>query len=155
MNITVIHVGGLKEKYYAEAVAEYEKRISGFCRIRNAEIKEERLPEQPTDGQIAAALAAEGKRILAQIPPRSFVTALCVEGERLGSEELAQTIASAAKDVVFIIGSSYGLSPEVKRAADLRLSVSAMTFPHRLMRVILAEQIYRALSINAGRNYHK
>ena len=155
MNVTVIHVGDLKEKYYRDAVEEYEKRISRFCRIKSVEIKEERLPDDPSEKQIGSALAAEGKRILQAIPGRSFVTALCVEGKELSSPELSRIICGAERDLAFIIGSSFGLSTEVKAAADLRLSVSPMTFPHRLMRVILAEQIYRAFSIAAGSAYHK
>lgn len=155
MNVTVIHVGDLKEQYYREAVAEYEKRLGRFCRVKNVEIKEERLPDQPSDGQIAAALQAEGERIIRSLPERAYKIALCVEGGQLSSEQLAAAISDCGKDVAFIIGSSHGLSPEVKARADLRLSVSKMTFPHRLMRVILAEQIYRAFSINAGSGYHK
>ena len=155
MNVVVIHVGDLKEEYYAAAVKEYEKRLSRFCRVKNTEIKEERLPQSPTDGEIASALEAEGKRILAAIPEKSYKIALCVEGKQLSSEELAKVISDAEKDITFIIGSSHGLSDKVKNAADLRLSISKMTFPHRLMRVILAEQIYRAFSINSGSGYHK
>ena len=155
MNVYVIHVGNLREKYYADAVAEYEKRLGRFCRLKNVEIREERLPDQPSEAQIGAALAAEGKRILEALPERAYRIALCVEGKQLSSEELAAAIEGAARDTVFIIGSSYGLSDTVKAACDLRLSFSRMTFPHRLMRVMLAEQIYRALSINAGGGYHK
>ena len=155
MNVTVIYVGDLKEKYYAEAVAEYEKRIGRYCRVRNVQIKEERLPEKPSGQEIRAALAAEGARILERVPASSYTVALCVEGNQLCSEELAAVIADAARDVTFIIGSSHGLAGTVKESCDLRLSFSKMTFPHRLMRVMLAEQIYRALSINAGTGYHK
>lgn len=155
MNVTIIHAGDLKEEYYADAVKEYEKRLSRFCRIKNTEIKEEKLPQAPSAREISAALEAEGKKIIAAIPERSYKIALCVEGKQLSSEELAAVIDDAGKDLTFIIGSSFGLSDEVKKAADLRLSISKMTFPHRLMRVILAEQIYRAFSINANSSYHK
>ncbi|MBO4422945.1 MAG: 23S rRNA (pseudouridine(1915)-N(3))-methyltransferase RlmH [Clostridia bacterium] len=155
MNVTVVHVGDLKEKYYKEAVAEYEKRLGRFCRVKNVQIKEEKLPDDPSASEIAAALSAEGKRILEALPERSYAIALCVEGKQLSSEELAAVIADAARDITFVIGSSHGLADSVKKACDLRLSVSKMTFPHRLMRVILAEQIYRAFSINAGSSYHK
>lgn len=155
MNVTIIHAGDLKEEYYADAVKEYEKRLSRFCRIKNTEIKEEKLPQTPSAREISAALEAEGKKIIAAIPERSYKIALCVEGKQLSSEELAAVIDGAGKDLTFIIGSSFGLSDEVKKAADLRLSISKMTFPHRLMRVILAEQIYRAFSINANSSYHK
>ena len=155
MNVTVVHVGDLKEKYYKEAVAEYEKRLGRFCRVKNVQIKEEKLPDDPSASEIAAALSAEGKRILEALPERSYAIALCVEGKQLSSEELAAVIADAARDITFVIGSSHGLADSVKKACDLRLSVSKMTFPHRLMRVILAEQIYRAFSINAGSSYQK
>ncbi|MBQ7699241.1 MAG: 23S rRNA (pseudouridine(1915)-N(3))-methyltransferase RlmH [Clostridia bacterium] len=155
MNVTIIHVGDLKEDYYAEAVKEYEKRLCRFCRVKNVEIKEEKLPDKPSDGAIKAALEAEGKKITDAIPDRSYKIALCVEGKQLSSEELAKVISDAEKDITFIIGSSHGLSEQVKSVCDLRLSVSKMTFPHRLMRVILAEQIYRAFSINACSSYHK
>lgn len=155
MNVNIIHVGDLKEEYYAEAVKEYEKRLSRFCRVKNTEIKEERLPQSPSYNEIAAALESEGKKILFAMPEKSYKIALCVEGKQLSSEALAAVIEDAKRDMTFIIGSSHGLSEQVKAAADLRLSISKMTFPHRLMRVILAEQIYRAFSINAGSSYHK
>lgn len=155
MNVNVIHVGNLKEEYYAEAVKEYEKRLMRFCRVKNTKIKEEKLPQSPSAKEISAALEEEGKRILAQIPDKTYKIVLCVEGKQLSSEELAKAAADAKKDLTFIIGSSYGLSEQVKNAADLRLSISKMTFPHRLMRVILAEQIYRAFCINAVSSYHK
>ena len=155
MNVTVIQVGDLKEEYYAEAVKEYEKRLSRFCRVKNVLIKEEKLPDKPSDGAIKTALEAEGKKILDAMPDKSYKIALCVEGKQLSSEELAAVIEDAKKDITFIIGSSHGLSEQVKSVCDLRLSISKMTFPHRLMRVILAEQIYRAFSINAGSSYHK
>lgn len=155
MNVTVIHVGNLKESYYREAVAEYEKRLGRFCRVKNTEIKEEKTPSEPNESEIAAALDAEGKRIIAALPERSFCIALCVEGQACSSEELAAIIDKAQSDLTFVIGGSFGLSEEVKKRCDKRISVSKMTFPHRLMRVILAEQIYRAFMINSGGEYHK
>ena len=155
MNVNIIHVGDLKEEYYAAAVKEYEKRLSRFCRVKNVEIKEEKLPQDPSVSEISAALEAEGRKILAAIPDRTYKIALCVEGKQLSSEELAAAVAGTEKDITFIIGSSHGLSDKVKSGSDLRLSISKMTFPHRLMRVILEEQIYRAFSINAGSSYHK
>lgn len=155
MNVTVIHVGDLKESYYREAVAEYEKRLGRFCRVKNVEIKEERLPSSPNESEITAALDAEGKRIIAALPERSLCIALCVEGAMLSSEQLAETIDKAQSDITFVIGGSYGLSEEVKKRCGKRISVSKMTFPHRLMRVILVEQIYRAFTINSGGEYHK
>ena len=155
MNVNIIHVGNLKESYYKEAVAEYEKRLSRFCKVRNVEIKEEKLPERPNQSEIASALTAEGKRILAAMPDKSYRIAMCVEGEACSSEELAALINGCSCDITFVIGGSYGLSDEVKKRCDKRISVSKMTFPHRLMRVILAEQIYRAFMINSGGEYHK
>ena len=155
MNVNVIFVGNLKESYYKEAVAEYEKRLSRYCKVRNIEIKEEKIPNEPNAGEINSALCAEGKRILAALPEKSYRIALCVEGEACSSEQLAGVIRACHSDVTFVIGGSYGLSDEVKKRCDKRISVSKMTFPHRLMRVILAEQIYRAFTINAGAEYHK
>lgn len=155
MNVNVIYTGALKEKYFADAVAEYEKRMGRFCKVKNTEIKEAKLSPSPSQSEISAALEAEGKRILEALPEKSYKIALCIEGRQMSSEELAKTIEGAARDITFIIGSSYGLSEDVKKACDLRLSFSKMTFPHRLMRVILAEQIYRALSVISGSEYHK
>lgn len=155
--MTFLSVGPLKESYFREAAAEYEKRISGFCRLETVAVKEEILRSE-SEAEIAAALEKEGKRLLEAIPRRAYVVALCVEGKELSSPELASVLERAyetAPEVCFIIGSSYGLSDEVKAAADLRLSFSRMTFPHRLMRVILAEAVYRALTIAAGVKYHK
>lgn len=156
--VCIIHVGELKENYYAQACAEYEKRLGAFAKITNIEIKESKISKSPSDREIAAVLDEEGKKILDAIPQRSFVVALCVEGKKMSSEQLAKTIAQVEVTngkLTFIIGSSFGLSENVKKACDLRLSVSDMTFPHRLMRVILTEQLYRAFSINNGLKYHK
>ena len=158
LNLTVITVGTLKESYLREACAEYEKRLSAFCRYEAVSIKETRLPESPSDTEIAAALSNEGKQILAAMPPRAFRVAMCVEGKQLSSEELAQKleqIGISHGSICLVIGSSYGLSPEVKAACDLRLSVSKLTFPHQLMRVLLLEALYRALGITRGTKYHK
>ena len=155
--ITIISVGNMKEKYFAEAIKEYEKRISAYAEIRDINLKEENL-DNLREGDIAAALEREGNRILESIPPRAYKVALCVEGKSLSSEKLAELVESAKNtqgEICFIIGSSHGLSPKVKAACDYRLSVSALTFPHRLMRVILTEVIYRALSIANGGKYHK
>lgn len=155
--LTFLTIGTLKEDYFRAAVAEYEKRISGYCRIESVSVKEEILRSE-SDAEIAAALEKEGDRVLAAIPRRAYVIALCVEGKELSSPELSGVLERAyesAPEVCFIIGSSYGLSDRVKAAADLKLSVSRMTFPHRLMRVILAEAVYRALTIAAGARYHK
>lgn len=159
LKVTLIHVGNLKESYYKEAVEEYTKRLSAFCKYNSVEIKESLLKENPSQSAIDAALEKEADSILAQIPKKSYTIALCVEGKALSSEELSQITEKVAVSgydtLVFIIGSSYGLSARVKTFADFRLSFSKMTFPHRLMRVILTEQIYRAFSISAGKQYHK
>ena len=158
LNVTFITVGNLKESYLREAVAEYTKRMSAFCRPNIIELKEVKVPDSPSEVEINAALAAEAEKILAAIPPRAYKVALCVEGKQLASEELAAAIDKASmehSDVCFIIGSSHGLSPEVKSACNMRLSVSKLTFPHQLMRVILAEAVYRAFTIIKGTKYHK
>ena len=157
--ITLIAMGKLKEKFYLSAAAEYEKRMHNFCRLSVIEIEEERLPDNPSPAQIDQALQNEGRRILAKIPDGAAVIALCIEGKMLGSPELAAHMEELAlrghSDVTLIIGSSHGLAPAVKSAASLRLSMSEMTFPHQLARVMLLEQLYRAFQINAGGKYHK
>ena len=158
LKIKIITVGTLKESAMREICAEYAKRLSAYCTLEICELKESRLPESPSDAQIAAALDSERAQIAAAIPKNSICVPLCVEGKQLSSEELAEKIdsfGSRASCVCFIIGSSYGLSCEIKKRADLALSFSKMTFPHQLMRVILLEQVYRAFMINAGRTYHK
>lgn len=158
LQLTVITVGTLKEAYWREALAEYEKRLSAFCKPNLIQLKETKLPDDPAQSEINAALSDEAKRILAAVPARSYKIALCVEGKQFSSEELAQKIESACTEsssLCLIIGSSYGLSPEVKAACDLRLSVSKLTFPHQMMRVLLLEVLYRSFSILKGSKYHK
>ena len=158
LNITFITVGNLKESYLREALGEYVKRMSAFCRPNIVELKEVKVPDSPSEVEINAALSAEAEKILASIPPRAYKIAMCVEGKQLASEELASTIDKASmehSDICFIIGSSHGLAPEVKSACNMRLSVSKLTFPHQLMRVILAEAVYRAFTIIKGTKYHK
>jgi 23S rRNA (pseudouridine1915-N3)-methyltransferase len=157
-SVRFITVGSLKESYLREAVAEYRKRLSGMCRVEEIELKETRLSDNPSDAEIRAALASEAKAILAAIPPRAFAVALCVEGQKMSSPELSrrlEAVTDETGELCFIIGSSYGLAPEVKSAARLRLSVSDLTFPHQLMRVILYEAIYRCYQIAKGSKYHK
>ena len=159
MNIQLICVGKLKEKFYLDAAAEYIKRLSPYCRFILTELTEERLPDAPTQGQIDAALEKEAQAIRAKIPANSSVIALCVEGKTRSSEELADLVRafeqSAAKHLVFVIGGSYGMHPSIKAEAWVRLSMSPMTFPHHLARVMVLEQIYRAFKINEGSSYHK
>ena len=158
MNVTLIHVGDFKEKYFVDASKEYEKRLGGFCTYRDVTIKESRLDQSPTDAQIKSALATEAERILAAIPKKSVVFALCIEGKQSSSTELSsliQTAKSRANDICFLIGSSYGLDEQLKSRCDYRISMSKMTFPHQLAKVMLLEQLYRAEMINANRSYHK
>lgn len=155
--VTLICVGNLKEDYLRAAVSEYEKRLSGYCSLKTVCVKEEVLRTE-SEAEIAQALKTEGLRIVEAIPKRAYVIALCVEGKQYTSPEFADIVErayTANSDVCLIIGSSYGLDESVKSAANLRLSVSKMTFPHRLMRVILLEALYRAETIGAGVKYHK
>ena len=156
--IRFISVGTLKEDYLKDAVKEYEKRLSGFCNVEQINIKEAKLPQDPSEGDIKRALSEEAKAILAAMPERSYKIAMCVEGKQFSSEELAVKLESAfssANEICFVIGSSHGLCDSVKNAAHLRLSVSKMTFPHQLMRVLLLEGIYRCMNIIKGTKYHK
>ena len=156
--VTLICVGSLKESYWQQALAEYEKRLAGFCRFRIEELKEERIADEHNAAEVAQVLRTEGERILSRIPPQSFRIALCVEGKTYDSPALAALLQKAEDTcgkITLCIGSSHGLSPEVKAACDCRLSLSALTFPHQLTRVLLAEVLYRCFAINAGRNYHK
>lgn len=157
--VTVICVGKLKEKFYADAAAEYVKRLSRYCKLHIIELPEERLPDNPSAALIDAALAKEADLIRGKLPPSASVIALCVEGRMRSSEELAHLMAAWAnrgeKQLVFLIGGSFGLHPSIKAEAWAQLSMSPMTFPHHLARVMLLEQIYRAYQINAGSKYHK
>ncbi len=158
IQVTVITVGSLKEAYWKEAMAEYEKRLRSYCKPQILELKEARLSDDPSEGEIESALSEESKRILAAIPPRSYKIALCVEGVEYSSEALAKRldgILSQNGSITLIIGSSHGLSAEVKRACDMHLSVSKLTFPHQMMRVLLLEVLYRAFGILKGTKYHK
>lgn len=158
ITVRFITLGTLKEGYLREAAAEYEKRLGAFCRFENIQLKEEKLSDSPSENEIKIALAKESEKILAEIPPRSYCVAMCVEGKQLSSEELAERLEKVANEtatVCFIIGSSFGLSATVKQRADMRLSVSKLTFPHQLMRVVLLEAVYRAFNIQKGTRYHK
>ena len=160
LRVNLICIGRIKEKYYTDAIAEYSKRLSAFCKFQIIELPEERIRSNtPNASQIDEVLEAEGKRMLQKISPSDYVIAMCIEGKLLSSEELSKKldeVALGGKSAVdFIIGGSYGLSAEVKSRADLRLSMSRMTFPHQLARVILSEQIYRAFEISTNGKYHK
>ncbi len=158
MNITVIAVGTIKEKYFRDAIAEYLKRLSAYCKLSIIEIDEEKLPQNPSDAQIINGMKKEGERIQKAISNKSKVVALCVEGKQQSSEDLSKSIENWAVDgdgsITFIIGGSYGLDSDIKKLGD-RLSFSNMTFPHQLMRVVLLEQIYRGFRIMHNEPYHK
>ncbi len=156
--LKIIALGNIKEQYLRDAAAEYIKRLGAFAKVELCELKEARLPDNPSLSHIDAALEDEAARILAAIPPRSHIIAMCIEGRQMSSEEFAVHIENAAQNastVCLIIGSSHGLSPKVKAAANLKLSVSKMTFPHQLFRVMLLESVYRAFNIIKGTKYHK
>ncbi|MBQ9685481.1 MAG: 23S rRNA (pseudouridine(1915)-N(3))-methyltransferase RlmH [Oscillospiraceae bacterium] len=157
--VKLICVGKMRERFYIDAFAEYAKRLQGYCRLELVEPQEQRLPENPSQKEITAALDKEAQEILKAVPSDAYVTALCVEGRQLDSEGVAALIAarenSGKPKLCFIIGGSYGLADSVKARADLKLSMSKMTFPHHLARVMLAEQIYRGFKINEGSRYHK
>ena len=157
--IKLIAMGKLTEAYTKTAADEFMKRISRFYSFSLCEIKPENLPAEPNENEISRALSKEAEKIIAEIPPRTKIIALCVEGKPMSSPDFARMIDSAAlsgtPDVCFIIGSSHGLDDSVKKRADVKLSFSAMTFPHELFRVMLLEQIYRAGEIISGGKYHK
>ena len=159
INVNIICVGKLKEDYLRSACAEYQKRLGAFCRLNIIELTPARLPENPNESQIASALADEGERMLAKISNSDAVFAMCIEGKMLSSEALSAEIdklgVSGFGTVCFVIGGSHGLDGKVKSRAKYRLSMSPMTFPHQLARVMLLEQIYRSFMISSGGKYHK
>ena len=158
-SLTLLCVGRLKEKFYLDAAAEYQKRLRAYADFTLLELPEEKLPNAPSQAQIDAALEKESQAIFAKLPKRATLVALCIEGKELSSEQLAQKFqqwaTSGVSAIALVIGSSYGLHPLVKQQAALRLSMSPMTFPHHLARVMLLEQVYRAFKINEGSLYHK
>ena len=158
-HITLLCVGKLKEKFYMEASAEYCKRLSRYCKLDLIELKEERLPENPSPTQIDAALSKEAAAIRAKLPASAVLIPLCIEGALCSSPELARMIgdfgSTGSGNLVFLIGSSFGLHSSLKQDAHFKLSMSPMTFPHHLARVMLLEQIYRAFQILGGTRYHK
>lgn len=159
INLTLIALGKLKEKYLKEAVYEYSKRISAFAKLNIIELTPERLSDNPSQKEIDKALDTEAKAIISKIPQNAFIVTMCIEGKQFSSEEITKKLEDAAisgkSNAVFIIGSSCGLSEEVKAKSHLRLSMSKMTFPHQLARVMLLEQLYRATQISTGTKYHK
>lgn len=159
LKVTLIVVGKLKEKYLKDAALEYGKRLSSLCTLKTIELEPLRLPDNPNPTQINMVLDAEADKITANIPNGSFIIPLCIEGTQLDSTELSRKLndigISGAKSVCFIIGSSYGLSDKIKASANLKLSMSKMTFPHQFARIMLLEQLYRAFKISQGGTYHK
>ena len=159
MNIKIIAVGKLKEKYWRDAAAEYAKRLGAYCSLEVVEIKESLLRANASAADEEAVKTAEGEDILRRIDKGDYVVTLEIKGKGLSSEQLAEKMAGLAlegkSNIAFVIGGSLGLSPAVSRRADLKLSFSAMTFPHQMMRVILLEQIYRSFKINRNETYHK
>lgn len=152
-------MGKLKEKFYRDAVEEYSKRLQRFCKLEITELPETRLPEDPSPAQVRQALAAEAALIRERLPRGGAVIALCVEGKLCSSEELSRRMAdfgvAGRTQLTFLIGGSFGLDEPLKREADWRLSMSPMTFPHHMARVMLLEQVYRAYQIAVGTRYHK
>lgn len=159
LTVNIICVGNLKEKYLKAAVDEYKKRLSAFCKFEIIEIAEQRLSDKPSESEIKSALEKEAEKILQKAPKGSAIIPMAIEGKQLSSEKLADSVSDFAlkgfSNISFIIGSSFGLSPNVKSKANLMLSMSKMTFPHQLARVMLCEQIYRAFSIINHTKYHK
>lgn len=159
MNIKIIAVGKIKEKYIQEGIKEFSKRLSRYCILDILEIEDEKAPENLSDKEMKIVKSKEGERILAKIPQNSFVISLEIQSKQLTSEELSKKIQTlmveGTNDITFIIGGSLGLSKEVLDKTDFKLSFSKMTFPHQLMRLILLEQVYRSWRIMKGEPYHK
>lgn len=159
INIQIIAIGSIKEKYLKEGISEYQKRLIPYAKIDVIEIKEEKLPEAPSPAEIRNALVAEAKRIRDKLPDDAYTIALAIEGETISSEMFSLLIADIQNyhrgKVVFIIGGSYGLADEIKQLAQKQLSFSRATFSHQLMRLIFFEQLYRAFMIMRGKKYHK
>ena len=159
MNINIIAVGRIKEKYIQEGIREFSKRLSRYCNLRIIEVMDEKAPENLSDREMDLIKKKEGERILAKIPQNSFIISLEIKGKEISSEELSikmeEIMISGINDITFIIGGSLGLPNEVSHLSDYKLSFSKMTFPHQLMRLILLEQIYRGWRIMKNEPYHK
>ena len=159
IKITIIAVGKLKETYLKDACGEYLKRLSAFSKVNIIEINEHRCGDNPSDSEIAQVKQREGEAILSKIPKGAYVIPMCIEGTQLSSEEFSQKLEDVSLkgfgEAVFIIGGSFGISDEVKKLGNFRLSFGKITLPHQLMRVVLLEQIYRAFSISNHSKYHK
>lgn len=159
MNVHLIVLGKLKEKYMKDFVTEYEKRLSAYCKLTVTELEPVKLSDNPSQSEIDNALNKETQMITAKIPKNSYVFSMCIEGKQMSSEELSQKLEDIAlsgkSSVVFVIGSSFGLSDDIKKMSDFKFSMSKMTFPHKLARIMLTEQIYRGFSISNNGKYHK
>lgn len=159
MKIKIVTVGKLKEKYLKDGIAEYSKRISRFAAVEMIELADEKTPDRASDSENEKILNLEGNRILSKIGDREFVVVLAIEGKTLSSEEFSKQLEQASingySTLTFVIGGSLGLSPQVKKRANLSLSFGHLTLPHQLMRLVLVEQIYRAFTIQQGSPYHK
>ena len=159
MKISILCVGKVKEKFYRDAIDEFSKRLSRYCKLEIIEVADEKTLEEASDTEIKIVKDKEGERLLKNIKEDAYVICLCIDGKQLDSEELSEKMEQLAiqgkSHICFVIGGSLGLADAVIRRADFKLSFSKMTFPHQLMRVILLEQIYRAFKINEGSTYHK
>ncbi|MBR5190762.1 MAG: 23S rRNA (pseudouridine(1915)-N(3))-methyltransferase RlmH [Clostridia bacterium] len=159
INVQLIVLGKLKEKHMKDFAAEYEKRLSGYCKLSVTELEPIKLSDNPSEQEIKNALNKEMQMIKAKIPKNSYVFSMCIEGRQMSSEELSKKLEDIAlsgkNNITFIIGSSFGLSQEIKQMSDYKFSMSKMTFPHKLARIMLTEQIYRAMSITNNGKYHK
>lgn len=160
LNINLITVGKLKESYLRDACAEYQKRLQAFCKLNIVELNESRLPDSPSEKEIKTALSNEGKAMMSLLSGNScYNITMCIEGKQLSSVKFAEKLEKISVDgkstVNIVIGSSFGIADEIKAMSDFKLSMSEMTFPHQLARVMLLEQLYRAFQINSGGKYHK
>ncbi len=159
ISVTVIALGKLKEKYMREFSEEYQKRLSAYCKLNIIELTPKPLSDNPSENEIKNALAAEAQQIKQKIPSNSYVFSMCIEGKQSPSEDfsrkLSEITVNGKSNIVFVIGSSFGLSDEIKNISDFKFSMSEMTFPHQMARIMLLEQIYRAFQISNGGKYHK
>lgn len=159
INVHFIVLGKLKEKYMKEFATEYEKRLSAYCKLTVTELEPVKLSDNPSQLEIENALSKETQMVKAKIPKGAYVFSMCIEGKQMSSEELSKKLDNIAvsgnSTVVFVIGSSFGLSDEIKNMSDFKFSMSKMTFPHKLARIMLTEQVYRAFSISNNGKYHK
>ncbi len=160
LNVNLITVGKLKESYLRDACAEYQKRLQTFCKLNIVELNESRLPDSPSEKEIKTALSNEGKAMMSLLSGNScYNITMCIEGKQLSSVKFAEKLEKISVDgkstVNIVIGSSFGIADEIKAMSDFKLSMSEMTFPHQLARVMLLEQLYRAFQINSGGKYHK